>query len=178
MFSLIGQLNGRATLWLAHIAAFFLALIAVVTFSDVVARYVFNAPFNFSVELTELSMGLIVYLSVGLTTHEDGHISVDVVTLRLPDRIRALLSLVTNALALAFLAFLVWRVWLQAQTLIIKGDVTAVRGWPIWPVAVAMAVGSLFFLTGVFVHLIDAFARLTGRERPLPPEPTAKPYTD
>ena len=70
------------------------------TFCDVVGRYVFNSPFTFTVEFTQLSMGLIVYLGVGLTTHDRGHIVVDVVTLRLPG-IDALpcMSLVTNVLA-------------------------------------------------------------------------------
>ena len=75
-------------------------MIAVVTFCDVFARYVFSAPFTFTVELTEISMALIVFLGVGLVTHDDGHINVDVVTLRLSERRARCSSLVTNMLAL------------------------------------------------------------------------------
>ena len=109
----LARLNGRVTLWLARIAAVALALIAVVTFLDVIGRYFFHAPFAFTVELTQLAMALVVYFGVGLVTHEDAHISADVVTLRLPPRWRALLALVTNLLALGFLAVMVWRLWLQ-----------------------------------------------------------------
>ena len=63
-----------------------LAVIAAVTFCDVVGRYFFNAPFAFTVELTQMAMALVVYFGVGLVTHEDAHISADVVTLRLPPR--------------------------------------------------------------------------------------------
>ena len=105
--SILGALmraNGRVTLWLARIASAALAIIAVVTFVDVVGRYFFNAPFAFTVELTQLAMAIVVYFGVGLVTHEDAHISADVVTLRLPPRWRAVLSLVMNLLSAGFLA--------------------------------------------------------------------------
>ena len=62
---------------LAYVACGVLALLAIVTFADVIARYAFNRPFSFTVEVTELAMGLIVYFGVGLTTHETGHVAVD-----------------------------------------------------------------------------------------------------
>ena len=66
--------NGRITLWLARIAAVALAVIAAVTFCDVIGRYFFHAPFAFTVEMTQMAMALVVYFGVGLVTHESGHI--------------------------------------------------------------------------------------------------------
>ena len=174
----LDRLNGRVTLWLARIAAFLLALIAVMTFCDVIARYVFNAPFTFTVEVTELAIGLIVYLGVGLTTHENGHIVVDVLTLRLSDRTRAWLAMVTNVLALGFLAVMVWRLWLRADFLLVKGDTTQVRGIPFWPVAFAMALGSAFLLTGVLLQLIDACRRVANRQGPPPSATAVRPFSE
>ena len=102
----IDRLNGRATMWLARIAAAVLALLAVMTFCDVIARYFFNSPLSFTVEITEIAMGVIVYFGVGLVTQDNGHISVDIVTLRLSDWWRALLRLATNIAALGFLALM------------------------------------------------------------------------
>src|SRR5947207_6907267 len=133
----LARVNGRASLWLARIAAVALAVIAVVTFGDVIGRYFFHAPFAFTVELTQMAMALVVYFGVGLVTHEGGHISADVVVLRLPPRLRALCALVTNLLALAFLAVMVWQLWLQAEFLRAKGDTTMVWMLPLWPVALA-----------------------------------------
>src|SRR4029453_19672989 len=106
--SRVGRLNERVASWLARIAAVALALIAVVTLCDVVARKVFNSGFTFTVEMTELAMALIVFLGVGLITHQRGHIVVDVVTLRLSARARVWLGLVTNILSLGFVLFMVW----------------------------------------------------------------------
>ncbi len=75
---LSGQ-NGRVTMWLARAGAVGLAIIMLLTFCDVIGRYVFNAPIVGTVEVTELLMGMMVYLGVGMTTHVRGHIRVDIV---------------------------------------------------------------------------------------------------
>jgi len=163
--------NGRVTLWLAHIASAALAVIAAVTFFDAVGRYFFNAPFAFTVELTQLAMAIVVYFGVGLVIHEDAHIRADVVTLRLPPRGRALFALVMNLLVAAFLVLMVWRLWVQADFLHGKGDTTMVWTVPLWPFAFAVAFGSIFLLTGVLVQLRHAWARFRGVEaEPPPPE--------
>jgi TRAP-type transport system small permease protein len=171
--------NGRVTLWLARVASVALVVIAAVTFIDVIGRYFFQASFPFTVELTQLAMAIVVYFGVGLVTHEDAHINADVVTLRLPPRGRALFALITNLLALGFLAVMVWRLWVQADFLFAKGDTTMVWAVPLWPFAFAVAFGSLFLLTGVLLQLLPAWARLTGVEpEPPPANPTALRLTE
>lgn len=152
--------NRWAATSLAYVACGVLTLLAVVTFADVIARYVFNRPFSFTVEVTELAMGLIVYFGIGLTTHERGHVSVDVVTLRASARGRAALETLTGLLGLGFLGLMIWRLWLRAQALLATGDVTQVWAIPVWPVAFAMAAGAILLFTGVAVHTATAAMRL------------------
>ena len=181
MLAALSRANGVVTLWLARVASVALAVIALVTFVDVVGRYFFRAPFAFSVELTQLAMAIVVYFGVGLVTHEDGHISADVVTLRLPPRFRALFAMVMNVLALAFLAVMVWRLWLHAEYLHGKGDTTMVWTVPLWPFAYAVAFGSLFLLTGVLLQLAHSWARFVGAEpepQPAPDEPISLRMTE
>src|SRR5437762_13624275 len=92
----LARANGRAALWLARLAAVALAIIALVTFGDVVGRYFFHAPFAFTVELTQMAMAVIVFFGVGLVTHESAHICADIVTMRLPERVRVLFALITE----------------------------------------------------------------------------------
>jgi TRAP-type C4-dicarboxylate transport system permease small subunit len=154
------RLNGAVTLWLARVAAVIMAFLALITFSDVGARYLFNKPFNFSVEVTELAMGLMVYLGLGYVTHENGHVRVDFFTLKLGARVRAAIELLTSLIALAFLAVMVWRLWMRALVLFEKHDVSQVLHLPFWPVAFAMATASLLLLTGVFLWLLAALRQL------------------
>jgi TRAP-type C4-dicarboxylate transport system permease small subunit len=178
MFGVLVRANGRVATLLARIAAFALAIIAVVTFGDVIGRFFFHAPFAFTVELTQMAMALVVYFGVGLVTHEDAHISADVVTLRLPPWLRAVFALVTNMLALGFLAVMVWRLWLQAEFLLAKGDTTMVWTVPLWPVAFAVAAGSVLFLTGMLLHLIAAWMALSNPQRAATATPVPQPYRD
>jgi len=174
----IGRWNGRVTTWLARVAAFVLAALAVVTFCDVIARYFFDSPFSFTVELTELAMGILVYFGVGMTTHDNEHISVDFVTLRLSGWLRAVLSLITNGLAFLFLIFLVWRLWQRAVVLLDKGDTTPIMFVPLWPFAFLMAFGSIFLLTGVLVRFVDAGRRLQNSQTTPPSASVTRPYQE
>src|SRR5262249_61893740 len=125
--SRVGRLNELITSWVARIAAVALALIAVVTFCDVIARKVFNSGFTFTVEMTEMLMALIVFLGVGLVTHQRGHIVVDVLTLRLSERARVWLGLVANILSLGFVAITGWRRCVRAGLLF-----GARETWTLW----------------------------------------------
>jgi TRAP-type C4-dicarboxylate transport system permease small subunit len=174
----ITRANARVTMWLARIAMVALALIAVVTFCDVIGRYFFHAPFAFTVELTSFAMAVIVFFGIGLVTHEDAHISADVVTLRLPARLRALFAIATNLLALGFLALMTWQLWAYAGVLLQKGDTTQVWEVPLWPVAIAVAFGSLFLLSGVLLHLIGAGVHLKHPEAEPTVPPTSQPYRE
>lgn len=178
MTGLLARANARLTLWLARIAAVALAAIAAMTFCDVIGRYVFNKPFTGTVEMTEMAMALVVYLGVGLVTHEGSHINADFVVLRLRPRRRALLALVTNILALGFLAVMVWRLWVRASFLFAKGDTTPVWIVPLWPIAFAIAIGSVFLLSGVLLQLIAVWHDIEHpQQRPAPP-PAAQPYRE
>jgi len=175
--SRVGRLNERVTSWLARIAAVALALIAVVTLCDVVARKVFNSGFTFTVEMTELAMALIVFMGVGLVTHQRGHIVVDVLTLRLSERARVWLGLVANVLSLGFILLMVWRLWLQAAFILSKGDTTPIWNIPLWPIAYLIAAGGIFLVTGLVLHLLDSIDRVAHREKSAP-EAAERPFQD
>jgi len=174
----LNRWNGRATQLLARIAAAALAVLAVITFCDVIARYFFNSPFSFTVEVTEILMGVMIYFGIGLTTHDNDHIAVDFVTLRLSEWMRALLGLVMNVLAFGFLVLMVWRLWLRAFALFEKGDVSPIMLFPRWPTAMVMAAGAIFFLTSLLVHIIFGYRRLSTGDTSPPPVSTSRPYTD
>ena len=89
------------------------------------------------------------------------------------------MALVTNFLALGFVGLMVWQLWLHAGFLFEKGDTTQNWRVPLWPVAFAVAFGSLFLLTGVLLQLIAAWtASASPRRQPAPRRPGAPPYRE
>ncbi|MCD6074979.1 MAG: transporter small permease [Rhodospirillales bacterium] len=150
----LDRLNGRISLWLARGAALILATIGLMTFCDVVLRYVFSRPFNFTVEFTEIMMGLMVFLAIGLATHEKRHIGVDAVTMRLSPKSNALIDLIMSIIALAMSCVLVWQLFLKAGVLLQKGDYTQIQKLPYWPGAYIMACGCLFLISGIVFYIV------------------------
>jgi TRAP-type C4-dicarboxylate transport system permease small subunit len=128
----------QVSLWLAWAGAVTLAAMALLTFVDVIGREVFRRPIPPKVELTELMMGLTVYLGFGLTTITRGHIRVDIVIMYLPVRVRAVLDTFAHAISFVFVAALGWRIWDRMLVKMEKGDVTQLLGIQTWPVAAVM----------------------------------------
>ena len=151
----LGRLNGRVTLWLARIAAVILGVMAVITFCDVIGRYVFNHPLTFSLEFTELAMGLIVFLSIGLVTHLREHVSVDFVTLRLPPKARAAVDVLVNLISFAYLMVMVWRLGAKTWALYTVGDMTATYFILLWPFGLIMTLASILMLTSTLLHILN-----------------------
>jgi TRAP-type C4-dicarboxylate transport system permease small subunit len=121
-----------------------------------------------------MAMAVIVFFGVGLVTHEDAHICADVVTARLSDRLRLLFGLLTNLIALGFAAVMSWQLWIYAVFLFGKGDTTQVWTVPLWPIAFAVAIGSVFIVTGLLLQVAGVFRRLSGvAPMAVPPAPEA-----
>jgi TRAP-type C4-dicarboxylate transport system permease small subunit len=150
------DLTERATLWLARASAVGLALMTVLTFFDVIGRYFFNSPIVGTVEVTELLMGLIVYLGIGYTTITHGHIRVDIVITHLPSRLQAVLDVITLAISIIFAVLIFWRLWLKAEDTVATGDMTQLWEIPIAPVAYVMAVCSIPLVLGLLLQFIQA----------------------
>ena len=129
---------------------------ALLTFVDVIGREVFRRPIPPKVELTELLMGLTVYLGFGLTTITRGHIRVDIVVMYLPVRVRAVLDTFAYAISFLFVAALSWRLWDRMLVKMEKGDVTQLLGLQTWPVAAVMFFCAALMAVGLAILCIES----------------------
>ena len=152
----LSALSGRVTLWLARAGAVGLAIIMILTFFDVVGRYLFNAPIIGAVDVIELMMGMMIYLGVGLTTYSRGHIRVDLVIDRMRGRLRALCDVLTLGISIVVVALICWQLWARAELSFDKGDLTQIWEWHIWPVAYVMAACSILIVTSLMLQFVDA----------------------
>ena len=124
----IVNLNERVTLWLARLGAMGLAGMMFLTLFDVIGRalshwdcWVCN-PIAVSVEVTEIIMGMMIYLGLGYTTFLRGHIRVDILIINTSPRIQSVFDFITGIIAL-FIALLVsWRLWIYANSRLVNGD--------------------------------------------------------
>jgi TRAP-type C4-dicarboxylate transport system permease small subunit len=121
------------------VAALLLLVMMVVTFVDVIGRYLFNAPLPGAFELTEVLLALVVFVGLPIVTARREHVTVDLVTGRLPDAARAAFARLATLATGAVLALLAWRLALSARDFSAYGDATVYLGIPLGPVAGVMA---------------------------------------
>ena len=155
----------QVALWLARGGALALGLMMLFTFFDVIGRYFFNQPLVGTVEVTELLMGLIVYLGVGYTTLLRGHIRVDILITHLPPRPQALLELLTLGIGMVFTFLMGWQLWRKAADTAAVGDVTQLWELPVYPVAYVMAACTIPLGGGLLVQWLQAFQVLFSGEK-------------
>lgn len=159
-------LAGRASRWLARAGAAGLALMTLLTFVDVVGRELTASPIDAKVEMTELLMGLTVFLGIDLTTFLRGHIRVDIVIIHLPARWRAGFDVATYAVSILFVALICWRLVILALDKLGKGDLTQIWEIPLWPVVAVMALCSVVMFATLVIQWIQAIRVAAGLAAP------------
>lgn len=103
-----------ALAWLSGALA---AVMMVSTTVDVAGRYLFNRPLYGAFEITEISMGLIVFTALPLAVYRREMIVVGVLSDRYPERLRRLVDAVGLALGAALFGFVSWRMWVYGERL-------------------------------------------------------------
>ena len=122
----------------------------VLTFFDVVGRYLLNRPIRGAFEITELGLLVLIFAGLPLVSHADEHVTMDFIDRMLPARLAALWIRVMHAICAAIMFFLAWQVWLKADKIAGYGDTTDVLRILVGPFVYFMAV--MIALTGL-VHV-------------------------
>ncbi|HEX2650216.1 MAG TPA: TRAP transporter small permease [Burkholderiales bacterium] len=126
----------------------------VLTFLDVVGRYLLNRPIRGAFEITELALLVLIFAGLPLVSHADEHVTMDFIDRMLPARAARAWVRVMHALCAAIMFFLAWQVWIKAGRISGYGDTTDVLGIVIGPFVYFMA--AMIGLTGL-VHVFKTF---------------------
>lgn len=154
--SAIARTVRRINQFLHLLASLLLVSLMLLTVADVVSRRLWNQPFGWTVELTQLAMVLIVYLALGYAEHEGDHISLDLVYTRLSARVQRILLMFDSLAGVTVMAFIAWALVSYANVLDSGGYVTSVLGIPLRPIALLAAGGSLLFCVAMVITLMKA----------------------
>ncbi len=133
-----------------------LFMMMVLTFADVVARYLLNRPIRGGFEITELTLLVLIFAGLPLVSHADEHVTMDFIDRLLPRRLRVPWVRVMHAIIAAIMLFLSWQVWIKATRIASYSDTTEVLSITIGPFVYFMAV--MIALTGA-VHVFKIFEK-------------------
>jgi len=122
----------------------------VLTFFDVVGRYLLNRPIRGAFEVTELALLVLIFAGLPLVSHADEHVTMDFIDRILPERVAQIWVRVMHAICAAIMFFLAWQVWIKADRIASYQDTTDVLRITLGPFVYFMSL--MIGLTGV-VHV-------------------------
>jgi TRAP-type C4-dicarboxylate transport system permease small subunit len=123
------------------------------TFADVVARYVFSRPVRGAFEITELMLVVLIFAGLPLVSWADEHALMDFIDRLLGARAQRLLVRAVQAACAAVMFLLTWLMWLKADRIWAYRDATDVLRVVYGPFVYFMAV--MLGLAGL-IHLYKA----------------------
>ncbi|HZE60490.1 MAG TPA: TRAP transporter small permease [Burkholderiales bacterium] len=149
-----GTWERRVDAVLGIAASALLLAMMLLTFVDVVARYLFNRPIRGAFELTELTLLVLIFAGLPLVSHGDEHVTMDFIDRMLPPRAVAVLIRAVHAIVAAIFFFLTWQMIIKANRIGGYGDTTDVLRIPVGPFVYFMA--GMILLTAL-VHVFKVF---------------------
>lgn len=141
--------------WSGKSSGFFILIVIGLVVFEVVRRYGFNSPTDWNQELV-VYLCIPLYIVGGGYIHSlKGHVSVDVLYIRMTPRAKAIIDLVTVPLLLVFSGVLLWFGADWARESIIRGE-TSGTSWeiPIFPVRLLIPLSALILLLQAFAKIV------------------------
>ncbi len=173
--SQLGQTLERA--WdslLNGLACFAGLLVVTVTLSvlyEVVARYFFNSPTIWAVDLTEYSLVYITFLGSPWVLRDHAHTRVEVLVERLRPRVRVGVAVVVSLVAATGAVVMAWEgAWETWESYL--GGHAELKAWRVyrWPLILPIFIGSVLLVIEFLRQAWQSFGVLR-RGEPIPDEP-------
>ena len=152
------RLVDSASLFAANMAAMVLLVLVVLTCIDVVGRYFFNNPLVGAVELVQICMGLIIFLTFPIMFLRGDHVVVDLIPQFGRGRIGWAVAIAFLFITIGVAVTLGDRVWDYASRAYEDGDITEYLRIPRYPV---VALITIAIFAAAAVSLLRALVLLT-----------------
>ena len=103
----MSKLNRIIDKLLDIVLAIAVGTVFIVTFLQVISRFLFKLPIPWSTDIIRLSFVYVVFLGAALGMREKAHLNVDVVFNSLPEKIRNIVGITINFVLLGFFVLIV-----------------------------------------------------------------------
>ena len=146
---------------LNSVSAFVLFLMMILMSVDVVGRYIFKHAITGSIDFVVLMMVIFIFLSFANTTYRRNHVRTDVLYDLFPERIRAILDIITIGLSTLIMLLITWQLGARAVKIIQHppGISTSYFYWPHYPFIILASI-----CCGVmFLELLIWFIQSVGK---------------
>ena len=127
--------------------AFLLALMTLVTFGQVIARYIFDYSFVWALELVTFLFAWLIFLGMAYGVRVGSHIGVDALVTVLPRRLARIVGAVASLCCIAYAVIAFVGSWRYVTTMHTIGTLAQDLPIPVWIPQVVLPLG--FALLGI-----------------------------
>lgn len=133
-------------------AGYCIGLLAVITFSEAILRYVFSSHIPDGFIIGQLMQGIAICWGIATATYADRHITVDVIYAFAPGWIRRLFDTVAYTINLLFLTVFGYAISFKVYDIYLAGEISSEILMPLW-------VGYIFASLGIIAAVAMAALR-------------------
>ena len=119
-----------------------LGLMMLLTAADVTLRYAFDRPIMGSYDLTVYMMAIVVAFGLAYCAVMKGHVRVEVIVSRLPQRAQAIIDSITCFISLGLFSLITWQCFVNMKLLYASKLTSSVLLIPVFPFAGVVGIGS------------------------------------
>ena len=119
-----------------------LAALMLLTAMDVTLRYIFIRPITGAFDITGFMMAILVSFGLAYCAVKKGHVRVDFVVVRFPQRVQAIIDSITGLLGFGLFSLITWQAAAHMKELWESGLTSSVLLTPVFPYAGLVALGS------------------------------------
>jgi len=151
--------------WVGKMVRFLLVPLMAIVCYDVIARYFFNRPTEWAMELNTNILCVYTLACGGFVLARGGHVSVDILYSRFNLRTRAVLACLTSFFFFVFVAVILWYGWEMARSSFEQRETSgALMDWPLYPIKFIVPLAALLLLLqGIVKFINDLTTAITGK---------------
>ncbi len=160
LFEVIKHYIQKSTILLCYIGMALLIPMMLLTTGEVLGRAIWNKPIPGTLELSSYMLAVFILLGLAYTQQVKGHVRVEMLIKRLPERVGLVINSVTILLSLFIVIILAWQGWLLG---IDEKAVSDMLRIPQWPFKLLVFFAALSLILELIIDLFETCGRLLGR---------------
>lgn len=160
--TLLRKWANQSSRGLNAVAALAIIIMMVLTCADVVLRF-FGHPILGTYEIIGFLGSVVVSFSLAYTSIEKGHVSVEILIERLPERLQHFIDGVGSSISAVLFGLLAWQSAVYALEIKRSGEVSMTLQMPIYPFLLGIAVGCGLLFVVLILDMFRSFRRVNGK---------------
>lgn len=148
--------------------SFLLAAMTLITFAQVIARYIFNYSFTWALELAMFTFGGLIFLGLSYGVRVNAHIGVDALVKAVPKKIAHIAGIIACLLCLIYTTIVFYGAWVYVNKMYTIGILAQDMPVPQWIPRLVLPIGFVLLFIRFGEVLLDMLrgrrAQLLGDE--------------